>query len=149
VKLPPNLSSKQLIVNIKSDHLLIQIKGQPPLVDGDFSDKVNTETATWTLEGEKDHTMLTMYLPKIGKTMSWWAHILTTDPKINTQAIVPENSQLSDLDAETRSTVEKMMFDQRQKQLGLPTSEDAKKREILDKFKRQHPEMDFTNTKFS
>jgi hypothetical protein len=67
--------------------------------------------------------------------MEWWAHVITTAPKIDTSKIQPENSKLSDLDGETRSMV------------GKPTSDEQKKLEMLEQFKKQHPEMDFSNAK--
>jgi hypothetical protein len=146
IPVPEGTKSKQIIVEFKPKKLKVGIKGQSNMIIDEELDKpIKSDDCLWTLE---DGKLLNIVLSKKNQ-MEWWSRVLISETEINTRKIQPENSKLEDLDSETRSVVEKMMFDQRQKAAGLPTSEELQKQEMLKKFMAQHPEMDFSKCKFN
>jgi hypothetical protein len=145
VRIPVGTTSKQVICEFKKTKWVFGLKGQPPMIDGELYGEVQTDDCVWTMEDKT--TVLVSFTKR--SDMEWWDCVVKGDPKIDTKKVTPENSQLSDLDGETRSTVEKMMFDQHQKQKGLPTSDELQKQDTMKKFMDAHPEMDFSQCKFT
>lgn len=142
---PEGTKSRQIDVEIRAGKLRVGLRGGETFVDGSLYKKVKVDDSFWTLE---DGNRICVYLQKDNQ-MEWWKTIIQGDAEIDTQKVQPENSKLDDLDSDTRQTVEKMMFDQRQKAMGRPTSDEMQKHEVLQKFMAQHPEMDFSKAKLN
>jgi len=143
VDVPPGVKAKQIVCDIGGETLKVGVKGSPLILEGKMHSKVKPDDCMWTL---LDNKCVQITLEKFDN-MKWWSCVMQGDAGIDTKKIVPENSKLSDLDGETRMTVEKMMYDQRQKALGKPTSDQEKQHDLLEKFKAAHPEMDFSKAK--
>ncbi|EYU25221.1 hypothetical protein ABFS82_06G021900 [Erythranthe guttata] len=145
VPVPPGTKSRFIVCEIKKNHIKVGLKGQPPVLDGELFNAVKVDGCFWSLEDQKS---ISIMLTKQNQ-MDWWKFLVKGEPEIDTQKVEPESSKLSDLDPETRSSIEKMMFDQRQKQMGLPTSDEMQKQDLLKKFMAEHQEMDFSRAKMN
>ena len=156
--LPAGTASKALSVSISASHVSVALRSAlsaPLLPSTALNAAVRADDSTWTLEAEGGAKVLRLYLPK-AKGMEWWPRLLVDEePPIDVTKIEPENSQLSDLDGETRATVEKMMLEQRTKAAaaagggGHAPLDDSGKEAALKRFMDAHPEMDFSQAKFS
>ena len=132
ISMPENVKGKDLIVKITPTHCTVQIKGQPALIDNkEWPEQINADDTIWTLEPTPEGKIMRIAIQKWTNRSGWWDCAIKGDAKINTQKIQPETSKISDLDGEMKGQVEKMMFDMRQKQMGLPSSDDLQKQDKM------------------
>lgn len=146
LQLPAGTTSKIVICEITDSTLVVKVRGQATrcILDGELESRVKADDCMWNFDGAD--CSINIYLEKSDK-MNWWSCVIKGHNEIDTQLVEPGNSKLDDLDGETRGMVEKMMYDQRQKAAGLPTSEEQEKLKMFEQFKQQHPEMDFSKAK--
>ena len=152
VKVEKDVRAKDLIVEIKTGSVKIAKKdGSHVYLEGEWFEKIDAEETFWTLETGSNCKNLVMNITKMPNQDKWWDTVIKGDWTIDTSKVNPEPSKLSDLDGEMRGEVEKMMFDMRQKQMGKPSSDELKKREMLEKVMKANPNLkfDLSNAKFS
>ncbi len=80
-------------------------------------ERIRPEESTWTIESNA----LLLTLEKVKKT--WWATVFVGDDEIDTH-LIDSTRNISDYDESTQGALRKIMFDQNQQRLGLPTSDE-------------------------
>lgn len=145
IPVPKGTKGSMCSISISRSALKAGLKNAPAFLDGLLYAPVVVDECLWNIS---DGSLIEITLQK-ADTMQWWKSVVVGEPEIDTQQVEPESSKLSDLAPDMRATVEKMMYDQRQKAMGLPTSDEAKKAEIMKNFMDAHPEMDFSQAKFT
>lgn len=137
VPVPPGTKARFVVCEIKKNHIKVGLKNSPPILDGEFFSSVKTDECYWSLDGSDLSILLTKQ-----DRFNWWMSLIKGGPEIDMQKFKPEPSKFSELDCETRSRVEKKMFDQQQLTMGLPTSDLIQNQELMKKFKEQFPNVD-------
>uniref|UniRef100_A0A5K3EEV5 CS domain-containing protein n=1 Tax=Mesocestoides corti TaxID=53468 RepID=A0A5K3EEV5_MESCO len=121
VKIPCTIkSARELDVKISRKHIFISEKGaENPILDLELFKEIKTETAQWSFE-VNEH-IVSISLDKVDEY--WWEAAFVGEDKINVQEI-DCSRPMHELDEESQGKIAQMLYDQEQKRLGLPTTEE-------------------------
>ncbi|CAM9480869.1 unnamed protein product [Ectocarpus sp. 13 AM-2016] len=148
VDVPPGTRSKDVSCVIRPRWLKLKVRGagtaggagaaaagaaaagaEDVVFDGELSSAVSREDSMWSLNDGK-----TVVISFEKTTKSWWKSVVVGDPEIDTSK-VDSTTKISEYDGETQGAIRKIMFDQRQKSLGLPTSDELNADALLERAK--------------
>lgn len=147
VPLGKNVKSSDVKVEYDSKHLKIKLKDEY-LVNGELFAPINADSFYWTIDENKNEKYISVTFDKIYK-MVWWDYVVKGDDILSLSKINPEASKLSDIDPSMRPEIEKMMIENNHKLNNKPYHKDPKTNEMLQKFMKEHPEMDFSKAKIN
>ena len=147
VPLGKDVKSSDVKVEYDSKHLKVKLKGEY-IVNGELFAPINADSFYWTIDENKKEKYISITFDKIYK-MVWWDCVVKGDDILTLSKINPEASKLSDLDPSMRPEVEKMMIENNYKLNNKPYHKDPKTNDMLQKFMKEHPEMDFSKAKIS
>ena len=122
---------KDLKVDMKFNKVKVAYKSDPDkvLIQGDLGGTIQADESTWSLEGDA----LLFVFEK--KEQTWWESVLKDcieKERIDTN-MVDSRRKISEYDASTQGMLRKIIFDERQKKLGLPCSDEILIRDDLTK----------------
>ncbi|KAF4750111.1 hypothetical protein FOZ63_015593, partial [Perkinsus olseni] len=101
IPVKPGTRARNVKINLGADKVKVATDADGEILNGEWNARIKPDDSMWTLE---DNKTIHLSLDKFDG-MRWWPCVVKGDAEIDTKKIVPENSKLSDLDGETRSTV--------------------------------------------
>lgn len=127
IKVPENTLSKHLVVDIFPKKMQVKLKtNNTMLLEGELYHKCKCADAIWSL----DKNRLEIHLEKLNEM--WWECLLIGEPKLDISKI-DCSRPFEELSEEAQAKIEELTWNQEQKRLGLPTSEEKAMHETLRK----------------
>jgi hypothetical protein len=138
---PSGTRARDVVCVISRAHLSLKLKGaSDPIIDADYPvdarngqevwEKVKAAESYWNVGEAKGQLCVSVYLEK--ERESWWKSAVHGDEEIDTTK-VDSTRDMYDYDPETQGAIRKIMFDQHQKRMGKPSSDDLKNEDMLRK----------------
>lgn len=138
IDVPQGTRARDLDVSIRARALRVALRGscgsggsedKSTIVDGALPDRVRVDESYWNLESNRT---IVIMLQKIVQT--WWKSAVEGDQEIDCTK-VDSTQKIEEYDEETQGAIRKIMFDQKQKAMGLPTSDEMQANDILEQAK--------------
>lgn len=90
----------------------------PPIIEGEFDGKVVPDDSFWNVEEKR---WLNLNLEKAVEQI--WKTVIAGDEEIDTSK-VDNSKKVEEFDTETQGHLQKVLYEQKRKQMGLPTTEE-------------------------
>lgn len=113
------IRGKDVKCTIATKSIILSIK-DVVILEGEWEDNIKREESTWIInlsDGNAPEIVIT--LDKARKT--WWKHAIVGHPEIDTSK-VDSTQKIDEYDETTQAAIRKIMFEQRQKMLGIDVS---------------------------
>lgn len=125
VNLPENVKSRDLIVHSTSKNISVKLKNGNILLSGDLCQACRLDPI-WSI----DNNELQIHFEKVKEI--WWDCFLTSEPKLDISKIDCVKP-MEDLAEDAQAKIQELQWNQEQKRLGLPTSDEIKNLNTLRK----------------
>ncbi|KAH1025002.1 hypothetical protein HUJ05_009819 [Dendroctonus ponderosae] len=125
LKVPENATSKNLKVSIFSNKIEVKMK-DIALLQGELYKKCKYNEAIWSLDRQK----LQIHLDKCLE--EWWNCLILSEDRLDLSTL-DCSRPFEDLPEDAQAKIEELGWNQERKRLGLPTSDELAKQELLRK----------------
>ena len=116
-----NSKQVKVVVEKKRLHVSYSVDNTPEsdVINGDLCWEVRKNEVFWSFDRQENKIFITV--EKVQER--WWEALFVGEDLINTRKI-DCSRPMSDLDEEAQAKINKLMYDNQQKRLGLPTSDE-------------------------
>lgn len=108
-----NVRCKDISVEIHPNSIEVYIEGIV-VFGGELFGTIKVDNCTWLINNDERREIIVELDKK--KFDEWFPYVIKGEPVIDLSLVRPPQAQISDLDQETRATINKMMFEQEQKE---------------------------------